>query len=69
MEYAITGEIARNINCDVIFETTNGELTPESSDLFSDTDVLHNPDFLAYSIGVQVSYHEQIYKYMRFCWF
>ena len=68
MENAITGEIARNINCDVISEAANGPLTPEASDLLSDEDVLVIPDILANSGGVTVSYYEWVQNRQRFYW-
>ena len=68
LENAITGEIAANINCDVISEAANGPLTPEATNVLSDRDILVIPDILANSGGVTVSYYEWVQNRQRFYW-
>jgi glutamate dehydrogenase/leucine dehydrogenase len=68
LENAIDGDLATELDADVIVEAANGPLTPEADDVLTDDDVLIIPDILANAGGVTVSYFEWVQNRQRFYW-
>jgi glutamate dehydrogenase/leucine dehydrogenase len=68
LENAIDGDLARDVQADVIVEAANGPLTPEADDVLVDRDVYVVPDILANAGGVTVSYFEWVQNRQRFYW-
>jgi glutamate dehydrogenase (NAD(P)+) len=68
LENAIDGELARDVDADVVVEAANGPLTPEADDVLVDADVYVFPDILANAGGVTVSYFEWVQNRQRFYW-
>ena len=68
LENAVTADIARDVEADVIVETANGPLTPDADDILGKRDVLIVPDILANAGGVTVSYFEWVQNRQRFSW-
>jgi glutamate dehydrogenase/leucine dehydrogenase len=68
LENAIDGDLAADVEADVIAEAANGPLTPEADDILIDRDVLVVPDILANAGGVTVSYFEWVQNRQRFSW-
>jgi len=68
LENAIDGELAADVEADVIVEAANGPLTPEADDVLTDADVHVFPDILANAGGVTVSYFEWVQNRQRFYW-
>ncbi|WP_435358097.1 Glu/Leu/Phe/Val family dehydrogenase [Haloarchaeobius sp. DFWS5] len=68
LENAIDGELAEEVQADVIVEAANGPLTPEADDVLTDSDVHVVPDILANAGGVTVSYFEWVQNRQRFYW-
>ncbi|MWV39322.1 Glu/Leu/Phe/Val dehydrogenase [Natrialba sp. INN-245] len=68
LENAIDGELAEDVQADVISEAANGPLTPEADAVLEDKDVFVIPDILANAGGVTVSYFEWVQNSQRFYW-
>jgi glutamate dehydrogenase (NAD(P)+) len=68
LENAIDGDLARDVQADVIVEAANGPLTPEADDVLTERDVYVVPDILANAGGVTVSYFEWVQNRQRFYW-
>ncbi|MFB6069160.1 MAG: Glu/Leu/Phe/Val dehydrogenase [Halobacterium sp.] len=68
LENAIDGDLARDVEADVVVEAANGPLTPDADDVLTGQDVLVVPDILANSGGVTVSYFEWVQNRQRFAW-
>ncbi|MFC7194180.1 Glu/Leu/Phe/Val dehydrogenase [Halosimplex aquaticum] len=68
LENAIDGDLARDVEADVIVEAANGPLTPDADDVLTDRDVAVFPDILANAGGVTVSYFEWVQNRQRFYW-
>ncbi|WP_255150456.1 Glu/Leu/Phe/Val family dehydrogenase [Halorarius halobius] len=68
LENAIDGDLARDVEADVIVEAANGPLTPEADDVLTERDVHVFPDILANAGGVTVSYFEWVQNRQRFYW-
>ncbi|KTG10260.1 glutamate dehydrogenase [Haloprofundus marisrubri] len=68
LENAIDGDLANDVQADVIVEAANGPLTPEADDVLTDRDVAVFPDILANAGGVTVSYFEWVQNRQRFYW-
>jgi glutamate dehydrogenase (NAD(P)+) len=68
LENAIDGELAQDVQADVIVEAANGPLTPDADDVLTDRDVYVFPDILANAGGVTVSYFEWVQNRQRFYW-
>ncbi|MFH5798780.1 Glu/Leu/Phe/Val dehydrogenase [Haladaptatus sp. CMAA 1911] len=68
LENAIDGELAREVQADVIVEAANGPLTPDADDVLTERDVYVFPDILANAGGVTVSYFEWVQNRQRFYW-
>jgi glutamate dehydrogenase/leucine dehydrogenase len=68
LENAIDGDIARDLQADVVVEAANGPLTPEADDVLADSDIHVFPDILANAGGVTVSYFEWAQNRQRFSW-
>ncbi|NEU59062.1 Glu/Leu/Phe/Val dehydrogenase [Halorussus sp. MSC15.2] len=68
LENAIDGDLARDVQADVVVEAANGPLTPEADDVLSETDTYVFPDILANAGGVTVSYFEWVQNRQRFHW-
>ncbi|MFC4437078.1 MULTISPECIES: Glu/Leu/Phe/Val family dehydrogenase [Natrialbaceae] len=68
LENAIDGDLARDVEADVISEAANGPLTPEADDTLAERDVFVVPDILANAGGVTVSYFEWVQNRQRFYW-
>jgi glutamate dehydrogenase/leucine dehydrogenase len=68
LENAIDGDLAENVDADVIVEAANGPLTPEADDVLADSDTYVFPDILANAGGVTVSYFEWVQNRQRFYW-
>ncbi len=68
LENAIDGDLAHDVQADVIAEAANGPLTPEADDVLADADVHVFPDILANAGGVTVSYFEWVQNRQRFSW-
>jgi glutamate dehydrogenase/leucine dehydrogenase len=68
LENAIDGDLARDVEADVIVEAANGPLTPDADDVLTERDVAVFPDILANAGGVTVSYFEWVQNRQRFYW-
>ncbi len=68
LENAIDGELAHEVQADIIVEAANGPLTPEADEVLADRDVYVLPDILANAGGVTVSYFEWVQNRQRFYW-
>jgi glutamate dehydrogenase (NAD(P)+) len=68
LENAIDGDLATDVQADVIVEAANGPLTPEADDVLADSDTYVVPDILANAGGVTVSYFEWVQNRQRFYW-
>jgi glutamate dehydrogenase (NAD(P)+) len=68
LENAIDGDLAADVEADVIVEAANGPLTPDADDVLTDRDVYVFPDILANAGGVTVSYFEWVQNRQRFYW-
>ncbi|WP_435332515.1 Glu/Leu/Phe/Val family dehydrogenase [Haloarchaeobius sp. TZWWS8] len=68
LENAIDGDLAKEVQADVIVEAANGPLTPEADDVLTERDVYVVPDILANAGGVTVSYFEWVQNRQRFYW-
>jgi glutamate dehydrogenase (NAD(P)+) len=68
LENAIDGDLAHDVQADVIAEAANGPLTPDADDALADRDVHVVPDILANAGGVTVSYFEWVQNRQRFYW-
>jgi glutamate dehydrogenase (NAD(P)+)/glutamate dehydrogenase (NADP+) len=68
LENAIDGDLAADVQADVIAEAANGPLTPDADDVLTDRDVYVFPDILANAGGVTVSYFEWVQNRQRFYW-
>ncbi|SFG15405.1 glutamate dehydrogenase (NAD(P)+) [Halopelagius inordinatus] len=68
LENAIDGELAADVQADVVVEAANGPLTPDADDVLTDRDVTVVPDILANAGGVTVSYFEWVQNRQRFSW-
>ncbi|MFW5934252.1 MAG: Glu/Leu/Phe/Val family dehydrogenase [Halolamina sp.] len=68
LENAIDGELAADVQADVIVEAANGPLTPDADDVLTEKDVHVFPDILANAGGVTVSYFEWVQNRQRFYW-
>ncbi|WP_231183176.1 Glu/Leu/Phe/Val dehydrogenase [Haladaptatus sp. DYF46] len=68
LENAIDGDLARDVQADVIVEAANGPLTPDADDVLTERDVHVFPDILANAGGVTVSYFEWVQNRQRFYW-
>ncbi|MFB6120654.1 MAG: Glu/Leu/Phe/Val dehydrogenase [Halobacteriaceae archaeon] len=68
LENAIDGDLAHDVQADVIAEAANGPLTPDADEVLSERDVYVIPDILANAGGVTVSYFEWVQNRQRFYW-
>ncbi|MFC7045454.1 Glu/Leu/Phe/Val dehydrogenase [Halobacteriaceae archaeon GCM10025711] len=68
LENAIDGDLAKDVQADVIAEAANGPLTPEADDVLTERGVHVVPDILANAGGVTVSYFEWVQNRQRFSW-
>ncbi|AEH37279.1 Glu/Leu/Phe/Val family dehydrogenase [Halopiger xanaduensis] len=68
LENAIDGDLAADVEADVISEAANGPLTPDADAVLEDKDVFVIPDILANAGGVTVSYFEWVQNRQRFYW-
>ena len=68
LENAIDGDLAEEVQADVIVEAANGPLTPRADDVLTERDVSVFPDILANAGGVTVSYFEWVQNRQRFYW-
>jgi glutamate dehydrogenase/leucine dehydrogenase len=68
LENAIDGDLAHEVDADIVVEAANGPLTPEADDVLADRDVYVFPDILANAGGVTVSYFEWVQNRQRFYW-
>jgi glutamate dehydrogenase (NAD(P)+) len=68
LENAIDGDLARDVQADVVVEAANGPLTPDADDVLTERDVYVFPDILANAGGVTVSYFEWVQNRQRFYW-
>ncbi|WP_458204693.1 Glu/Leu/Phe/Val family dehydrogenase [Haladaptatus sp. NG-SE-30] len=68
LENAIDGDLAEDVQADVIVEAANGPLTPEADDVLTERDIHVFPDILANAGGVTVSYFEWVQNRQRFYW-
>ena len=68
LENAIDGDLAEDVQADVIVEAANGPLTPDADDVLTEKDVHVFPDILANAGGVTVSYFEWVQNRQRFYW-
>jgi glutamate dehydrogenase/leucine dehydrogenase len=68
LENAIDGELAHDVEANVIVEAANGPLTPNADDVLTDSEVRVFPDILANAGGVTVSYFEWVQNRQRFYW-
>ncbi len=68
LENAINGDLAPDVQADVISEAANGPLTPKADEILAEEDVLIIPDILANAGGVTVSYFEWVQNRQRFHW-
>ncbi len=68
LENAIDGDLAADVDADVIVEAANGPLTPEADDVLTQKGVHVFPDILANAGGVTVSYFEWVQNRQRFYW-
>ncbi|ELZ82284.1 glutamate dehydrogenase [Haloferax larsenii JCM 13917] len=68
LENAIDGDLAKEVEADIIAEAANGPLTPRADDVLTERDVHVFPDILANAGGVTVSYFEWVQNRQRFYW-
>ena len=68
LENAIDGDLATDVQADVVVEAANGPLTPEADDVLAESDTYVFPDILANAGGVTVSYFEWVQNRQRFYW-
>ncbi|MGA9401204.1 Glu/Leu/Phe/Val family dehydrogenase [Haladaptatus sp.] len=68
LENAIDGDLAKDVQADVIVEAANGPLTPDADDVLTERGVHVFPDILANAGGVTVSYFEWVQNRQRFYW-
>jgi glutamate dehydrogenase (NAD(P)+) len=68
LENAIDGELAQDVEADVVVEAANGPLTPDADDVLTERGVHVVPDILANAGGVTVSYFEWVQNRQRFQW-
>jgi glutamate dehydrogenase (NAD(P)+) len=68
LENAIDGDLAEDVEADVIVEAANGPLTPDADDVLTGKGVHVFPDILANAGGVTVSYFEWVQNRQRFYW-
>ncbi|MFC4989849.1 MULTISPECIES: Glu/Leu/Phe/Val family dehydrogenase [Saliphagus] len=68
LENAIDGDLAEDVEADLIVEAANGPLTPRADDVLAESEVTVVPDILANSGGVTVSYFEWVQNRQRFHW-
>jgi glutamate dehydrogenase/leucine dehydrogenase len=68
LENAIDGDLAHEVQADVVVEAANGPLTPDADDVLTERDVHVFPDILANAGGVTVSYFEWVQNRQRFYW-
>ena len=68
LENAIDGELAHDVEADVVVEAANGPLTPDADDVLTERGVTVVPDILANAGGVTVSYFEWVQNRQRFQW-
>jgi glutamate dehydrogenase/leucine dehydrogenase len=68
LENAIDGDLAQDVQADVIVEAANGPLTPEADEVLTERDAYVFPDILANAGGVTVSYFEWVQNRQRFHW-
>ncbi|EJN61424.1 Glu/Leu/Phe/Val family dehydrogenase [Halogranum rubrum] len=68
LENAIDGDLAQDVQADVVVEAANGPLTPDADDVLTERDVSVFPDILANAGGVTVSYFEWVQNRQRFYW-
>jgi glutamate dehydrogenase (NAD(P)+) len=68
LENAIDGELAHDVEADVVVEAANGPLTPDADDVLTERGVHVVPDILANAGGVTVSYFEWVQNRQRFQW-
>jgi glutamate dehydrogenase (NAD(P)+) len=68
LENAIDGDLAHEVEADVIAEAANGPLTPEADDVLTERGVHVFPDILANAGGVTVSYFEWVQNRQRYYW-
>ncbi|MFC7203652.1 Glu/Leu/Phe/Val dehydrogenase [Haloferax namakaokahaiae] len=68
LENAIDGDLANDVQADIIVEAANGPLTPEADDVLTERDIAVFPDILANAGGVTVSYFEWVQNRQRFYW-
>ena len=68
LENAIDGDLASDVQADLIVEAANGPLTPEADDVLTERGVHVLPDILANAGGVTVSYFEWVQNRQRFYW-
>ncbi len=68
LENAIDGDLAADVEADVIVEAANGPLTPRADDVLTEADVTVVPDILANAGGVTVSYFEWVQNKAGYYW-
>ena len=68
LENAIDGDLAHDVDADVVVEAANGPLTPDADDVLTERGVHVVPDILANAGGVTVSYFEWVQNRQRFQW-
>ncbi|PSQ42858.1 glutamate dehydrogenase [Halobacteriales archaeon SW_7_68_16] len=68
LQNAIDGDLATEVEADIIAEAANGPLTPEADGILTERDVCVFPDILTNAGGVTVSYFEWVQNRQRFQW-
>ncbi|WP_276261348.1 Glu/Leu/Phe/Val family dehydrogenase [Haloglomus litoreum] len=68
LENAIDGDLAHDVQADVVVEAANGPLTPDADDVLTERGIHVLPDILANAGGVTVSYFEWVQNRQRFYW-
>jgi glutamate dehydrogenase (NAD(P)+) len=68
LENAIDGDLAHDVQADIIVEAANGPLTPDADDVLTERGIHVFPDILANAGGVTVSYFEWVQNRQRFYW-